>query len=276
MDRPGAGSFAALVLAALVAGPSAAAADPPVPAPRPRPPGVVLGRGQLSLTLNLEVQMSAGKAGEPVSLAPDLAYGVTDDLTVTVVHSLSAMTGLRAAAGGGLCLTGTDGGCVALYNNVGAEGWYRIARGALPAALVVGVHATNLDAGFHAAKLGLRLRYPRGRFILQAWPSVLVALTHRTDAAGDPLDKDTLWLPVLATVKLDPRLTLGVGSALKGPLQGFADGWTVPLLFVAQTTINRQLTAGAAWGFGSMLGGDAVKVTGTDIRGLQLWLTFTR
>ena len=59
---------------------------------RPTKPGLVLARGQLELAINFELEMSADKIGKPVSIAPDVAYGVSDDLTVALVHSLYGVT----------------------------------------------------------------------------------------------------------------------------------------------------------------------------------------
>lgn len=245
------------------------------PAAAPRPAGMLLRRGKLALAVNLEIEMSAGKAGKPLSIAPDLSYGVTDDLTVAVVHSRFAMTGFRAAAGGGLCVAGTDGGCVALYNNVGGEGWFQIARGPLATAIGGGLHVTNLDAGHVAVKVGAKLRHAHGALALHAQPSVLLAVTERTDDAGEPINRDTLWLPVQATYRRG-RVTVGLGSGLKGPLQGFADRWQVPLGFMAQAAIDRSLTVGASWVFGALVGGAPEPATGPDARGAQAWIGYTR
>jgi hypothetical protein len=241
----------------------------------------VSAKARLTVALTLELNLSAGKVGKPVSLAPDLSYGVTDDLTVALVHSLVGRTGFRAKAGGGLCLTGTDGGCVQVYNNVGAEGWYQLGRGATPFAVGAGLHATNLDAGFYGVKLGARARHRFGAITLQTAPSVIVAVTERENAAGDPLNKDTLWLPVQATYKLQPKVTVGLGSGLKGPLQGFGDGWEVPLGAMVQYAVTPRLGVGASWVFGALVGGadnppdPAPAATGLDPRGVQLWVQHT-
>lgn len=257
-------------------GEAPAPASTPTPAPAVRKPGLLLRRGQLNVAVNLELEMSADKVGHPVSISPDVSYGVSDDVTIALVHSRAGLTGFRAAAGGGLCLTGTDGGCVAVYNNVGAEGWYRLGRGAVPLAVGVGVHATNLDAGYYAVKVGAKLRYPAGRWLLHAMPSVLVAVTEREDDAGNPRNKDTVWLPVQATYKLQPRITVGLGSGLKGPLEGFGDAWQISLGAMVQAAVDARLTVGASWVFGAIVGGAPAPATGPDARGAQLWLSYTR
>lgn len=236
------------------------AADTPTPTPAP---GLTVPAGRLNVAGNLEIEMSADRVGEPVSISPDLSYGVTSDLTVALVHSRVALTGFRAAVGGGLCLTGTEGGCVAVYNNVGAEAWFNVARGRNAAALGGGVHALDLDAGFYGVKLGARVRHSHGKLALHAQPSVIVAVNERDTS------KDTLWVPIQLTYKVTPALTSGLGSGVKGRLSDFGDAWQVPLGFMATYAVDADTTAGASWVFGQVLAGTD---DGFDQRGLQLWV----
>ncbi|MEZ4401161.1 MAG: hypothetical protein R3B06_14140 [Kofleriaceae bacterium] len=242
-----------------------------------RPPGLTLPAGKLNVMVNLEVEMSADRVAKPLALSPDVAYGVTPDLTVALVHSKFGLTGFRAAAGGGLCVTGTDGGCARVYNNVGGEAWYNVARGQLAAAVGGGVHATSFEAGFVDAKLGARLRWTAGKVALSASPSVELALTKRDDGAGNRLNKDRLWLPVLAMYKATPALQVGAGTGLKAPLTGFADAYQIPLGVTATYAFDPATSVGAAWVFGAVVGGatnppaPAPGVKGLDVRGLQVW-----
>ncbi len=236
-------------------------------------PGLTLPKGKINVAVNAELELSVDKVAKPLSLSPDVSYGITDALTVALVHSRYATTGFRAAAGGGLCLTGTDGGCVAAYNNVGVEGWHRVPSGTLAVAAGGGLHATNLDAGFYAAKLGLKARYTSGLLAVNALPSVLVAMTEREDATGARLNQDTLWVPVQLTYRAVDAVTVGVGSGIKGPLSGFGDAWQVPLGFMGLYAIDSALAVGASFTFGQIVGG--ADATGVDYRGAQAWVSYT-
>jgi hypothetical protein len=268
-----------VLVAAVLSFPAAARAyDQPgapaasVSAPKP---ALTLPSGKLSMQLNLELNVSESKTAEPLSIAPDVQYGVTPELTLAVGDSSYAMTGFRAAAGGGLCVTGSDKGCVNAYNDVGLEAWYTLARGKLAAAAVVGAWGTNLDAGFYSAKLGAKLKYGlASRLFLVANPSVLVAMTKRDQTAPAISNKDTLWLPVAVSYKLTDPLALGVSSGLKGPLDGFSDAWSVPLGAFGVYTLNRQMAAGASCTFGKVLGADAMN-PGASARGVQVWFSYT-
>ena len=262
------------VALALVAGPTVVHADPTSPPPKP---GLTLPAGKVNVAVNLELNASADRFGEPITIAPDVSYGVTPDLTVAVVHSLFAVTGFRARAGGGLCVTGEDAGCAHLYDNVGAEGWYSVARGPTAIALGGGVHALGLDAGFYALKLGVKLRHTAGRVGLHALPSVLVAVTER-ESGGVRLNKDSLWLPVQATYKATPELTVGLGTGVKIlDLSEAGDSWEVPVGAMATYAIDPATTVGASWVFGKLLAGvdqppdPAPATKGVDFRGVQVW-----
>jgi len=265
------------LVVAVVASSSLALAQPEVRAtaapPPPRAPGLTLGADTFQVALTLELETTADKVGEPISIAPDFAYGVTDDLTLSLVHSRFAVTGFRAAAGGGICVT--DEGCPTVYRNVGLESAYNLARGELAFAAVAGIHALDLDQGFWGAKLGFRARALRGPFALLASPSVILAVTERDDAMGAPRNRDTYWLPVGVTYRVVAPLTVGVSSGLKGSFSDLGDRWEVPLGASAQYALSKRLVFGASFVFGKLAGGAPDPMTGTDFRGIQVWVVTT-
>lgn len=266
-----------LALLLLAGASSPAVADAPLPAP----PGV-LPASKLQVGLTLELQATADKFAKPISLAPDLSYGVTPDLTLSLVHSRFARTGFRAAVGGGLCLTGEDNGCGHVYDAAGVEAAYAVLRGPSALAAVVGLHGMSFDLGAYSAKVGVRYRMLAGKVAVTAMPSVLLGVTNRTATSDHPKNADSLWIPVGASYKASPALQLGLGTGLKGPLDGLGDAWEVPLGANVQYTIDPSLSCGASWVFGALLGGatnppdPSPAVKGLDPRGLQVWLTYTR
>lgn len=272
-----------LSLATLVVAPTllAATAVADEAAPKP-PPGLTLPAGKLNVAVNLEIEMTKDKVAKPVSISPDVSYGVTSDLTVALVHSRFATTGFRAGVGGGLCVTGTDKGCPEVYDNVGVEGWYSLARGRLAVAAGGGAHALRLNDGYYDLKAGAKIRYGLvDKVALHVQTNLLIALTKREDDAGARLNKDTLWVPVVATYQALPALTVGLGSGIKGPLSGFGDAWQVSLGALVTYAIDPATGVGASWIFGQVLGGasdppaPAPAATGFDYRGLQIWGTRT-
>lgn len=232
--------------------------------------GVTLPAGKLNVHAAVEINLSEDAVAKPLSIAPDVAYGVTDDLTVSLIHSTFGITGFRGSAGRGLCLSGEDGGCANVYDNVGAEAMYALTAGDLSVAALGGVHALSLDAGFYDLKAGVRVRWSKDKVAVTSTPAVTVELAERD------LNKDRLWLPVAAQYKLTPELALGGSTGIKAPLDGFGDAWEVSLGASATYAVSPALTLGGSFVFGKIVGGADDTLTGPEFRAVHLWASFTR
>jgi hypothetical protein len=254
---------------------------PPRASPPP-PPSITLPEGKVRVDTTVETEMSTGKVAKPVSIAPDLSFGAADDLMLGVVTSKFATSGFRGSAGGGFCATGANDGCAHVFNAGGIEAWYSLTTGALATALGGGPYATNIDQGFYAFKLGLKTRFTIGRFVSTMSPSVFVAATKRTDSFNAPVDKDTVYAPVSAGVKVTRAVTLAFGTGVKGTIEGWNKSWTVPLGASATIAATPDFTVGASWTFGSLVTGGTnppppmTPVEGMDLRVLQVWASYTR
>jgi len=227
---------------------------PPPAEPQP-PASVTLPEGKVRVDTTVESEVSTNKVAKPVSIAPDLSFGATNELMLGLVTSKFATSGFRGSAGGGFCATGTDNGCAHVFNAGGVEGWYALSKGVLATAFGGGPYATNIDQGFYAFKIGMKARFGVGRFVSTLSPSVFVAATKRTDYFGTPLDKDIVYAPVSMGVKVTHAATLAVGSGVKGNIQGFDKSWTVPLGVSATYAATADFTVGASWTFGSLVTG---------------------
>jgi hypothetical protein len=240
-------------------------------APATAGPGLTLPEGGVNATVTLELDASSDRFADTASVAPDLAAGVTEHLTLALIHSTFGRTGFRGVAGAGICATDT---CADTYDNAGLEALYSLRRGALAIAANGGVHATSFERDFYVAKLGAKLRYGAGRATLAALPSVTVALTERDAMAPN---RDRLWLPVSATFAIAHGLSLGASTGLKGPLDDtFGDGFEIAAGVLATYTHSPRLTLGASWVHGKLLGGDVAvpeAMDGVDSRAVQVWVS---
>ena len=230
-------------------------------------PGLTLDKGRINIATSIEVNMSADAVAKPFSLAPDVSYGVTTKLTLSLIHSTFGTTGFRGNAGRGLCLAGEDKGCAKVYNNVGVEGLMSLAEGPLAVAANVGVHAVSIDGSVFSAKAGIKLRYNARRLVFTSAPAMLIGLTERE------VNKESIWIPIMAQYKVSPVVAVGLGSGLKGPLDGLGDNWEVSLGLSGAYTISPTMNAGASWVFGKIAGGS--DATGIDYRALHLWYGIT-
>jgi hypothetical protein len=239
----------------------------------PPPPGLTLPAGKLALSLTVEASLSDGAFLEPVSVAPDVAYGITPDLTLALAHSGFATTGFRGNAGSGFCLTGEDGGCPHAYNRVGVEAHYGLLRGPLSLAAVGGLTLWSIDPAWLDVKLGLRVRHVAGAFVATFTPSLFVGLNDR-----DAGNEDSLWLPVSFGYKPVPALLVALGGGLKLPsLEAAGDSWRVALGLIGQYSLRPNVQIGASFFFGEILAASAVPdaAKGLDRRQLQLWISTT-
>lgn len=243
-------------------------------APAAAGPGLTLPRGAVNASLTVEVNASKGAFGSPVSIAPDVGYGVTDTITIAVIHSTFATTGFRGGAGAGVCVADS---CPRIYDNAGVEGVVAVARGTIDAAITGAALVTSFDRGWVAAKLGAKLRVTTGPWTFASAPSVVIAITDRD---GDPPHRDRLFVPLVALVQVATTpVSLGLGTGFKAPLDDVGDGYEIAAGALVQVAVAPGFVTGASWVHGKILGGDAAVPPGTsglDFRAIQVWLSVTR
>lgn len=192
------------------------------------------------IALTVEAELTRGRQGQPISVAPDVYYAITDELTAAITHSHYATTGLHAAAGGGLCVyerVGCD-----RYDNPGAELHWRFA--------IAGI---NDDGVKLAAKLEHHIDRSLFRFTLRATPAVIIP--------------DAAYLPLVAQVHVS-RLTAGIETGITAPLDE-PSAWELPLGFTLEVRAHRYLTIGAAWMWPRITGGREQPANRAPIHGLE-------
>lgn len=243
-----------------------AAPAPPVPAAK----RLTLGAGRLNVTLTAEASLSADRAMKPLSFAPDISYGATSRLTLSVIQSGAAVNGFRGGAGAGVCLTGKDDGCPQAYRNVGLEGLFSLAEGSVAAAANLGVHLQPVsDPTVVKLKVGAKSRASAGPISVTFNPSLFITTNERQT------QPDSLWLPVAIAVKPAPSFTTGLGTGVKIPDLGRAgQSYQVPIGVFAQAQLARPFLVGASFVFGNVVGAVGTHA-GLDGRFLQLWASYT-
>ncbi|MDQ3368554.1 MAG: hypothetical protein M3680_24260 [Myxococcota bacterium] len=232
-------------------------------------PGV-LARGIFTTTITAEVDASEDTFGDPTSLAPDLAIGVTDELTLSLLHSTFGRTGFRGSAGAGLCLTDA---CVETYDNVGGEAYLGLVGGTFAVAANGGIHATSFARGHYAGKLGARMRLRAGPLSLVSLPSIAVAISQRDEQA------DRIFVPITASIPVAGGLAVGVITGFKAPLDDIAARYELAAGAFVQYVASPSIAIAASWVHGTLIGGDAAlpeDTSGVESRAVQLWVTITR
>jgi len=219
-----------------------------------------LPRGTLFLDAFLEINLSSDAAFKPVSLAPDLWYGVTDDLTLGIVHSSNGATGIIGGVGDALCLTGKDNGCASFYPGLGIDARYRL-KGAF--AFDGGLYVRDFDPFALAIKVGVVGRLRVSKLAIDVQPNLFLGLTER-----DSGNKELLTIPVTASYPVAPRLALYLQPALSTPFSDGRELWRLSLALGARFRVNDHLDLGLAFALPLLAGGP--DGTGADFRTLTL------
>lgn len=238
-------------VAAPVIAPSLAPADATDLVTRPLRPR----RGHLWLAVGFEIDFSHSQGGSR-ALAPDLTWGLTDDLSLALAHSARSIA--RIDHPGGLCLEACDhrpaytAGALVQRRIVGSSAGTSAAPGAAPGLqldALAGLLLRDTDPWKPAALLGVTGRWQRGRFALESEPYLQLGLANR-----DLGNRHRLVVPLRALVQPTCRWALGLHTGINGELAVFADAYHVPLAAVLRTAITPWLFASVEGGLASLGG----------------------
>jgi hypothetical protein len=197
----------------------------------------------------LRLELSKDRVGDPFSLAPDLYYGLTKNVTLGYFHDV------------GLCITGD--GCDFRYSDAGAEALFSLdSDGAVVMAGRAGVTILRFryirgvpggapgflttDSGVHA---GLAVRVTAGDVAVPAEPRLYVAVHDRTSPAEDLVD-----VPVQIQYQLTDQNALLLTSGMRSLLSDFSDSLAVPVGLGTLVTLSRYVDVGGEFLFTNLAG----------------------
>lgn len=226
------------------------------------------------LVLNgfFEANLSKQAAFKPVSISPDLWYGITDEATVGLVHSDVGTTGFLGGVGNSLCLSGKSNNCTHAYPNVGADLRYRLAS---PLVLDTGIFIKNTSDPFQVAlKLGLAARWRFDRLALEIQPNLFFGLNKRSPKQDKPENKDWLSIPVTASYEVVDKLEVAVQTGVQLQLEDAGDHYRIPLALAARYQFTRELGLGLVFALPQMIAPSATGTRGLDARTLTLGASY--
>lgn len=239
----------AVVLVAFGLGASARAGAAPTDLVARR---LVLDAGQVEAALVGEVNLYPGEIAHPLSLAPDVWYGVTSRWTVGVIDSDPSVD--QILPGATLCVqTGVNGsGCSRVYRGSGIDVLWSARDGALAVAPHVRALVRDVDPVKPAVTVGAAVRWQRGRFAVSGDPYVRIGLANR--GAGN---RTTLVLPVTFEIQPTCRWAVGVETGWNSDVAVWRDGWYVPVAVEARVRATANIDVGATFGLSSAYGPQA-------------------
>ncbi|HEV7557163.1 MAG TPA: hypothetical protein VGO00_16965, partial [Kofleriaceae bacterium] len=165
--------------------------------------------GMFSARVLLDINLSAGKVGQPISLAPDLFYSVTDRLQLGLLHQ--GPEGWQTRPGTGLCLTGTSNGCPHVYDNVGFDLMYGLVFGKLDMSAHTSLFFDSFDPTTTHLALGVAMKvHLSNRVAIALDPKYGIALDDRDT------NDDYVVIPAELVVQAGLRTSVKLLTGLSG------------------------------------------------------------
>jgi hypothetical protein len=223
------------------AGSSLSMSGPYFQRPLTNPAGTVTINGAIDLNLSKNAVL------KPIYVTPNIYYGVTDQLTLGIVHGYWEDI---FQGGGGLCLGGQERNCFKAYNNVTLDGLYSLLRQAdFDLAAHAGFDFRNIDQKFLGLHLGVALKYTSGPLAIVLDPSLGVGLNKR-----DYGNKESLTIPVRLGYQASATVAAFLDTGIGGPTSGFSDSYQIPVGVGALVAVAPIADVGAKFEFRNLGG----------------------
>jgi hypothetical protein len=192
---------------------------------------MTLPEGRLLVQASIEMNLSTDLAFKPVSLSPDVWYGLTDDISLGLTHSGNGTAGFYGGVSDSLCLVGDSNGCGGVYRNVSLLGRYSLIDTGLGLAAQGGLVVSDIDPFTFGIQLGAVGRWESRPIAVVFHPNVYIGLNRRE---GDAMlniagNSGTLALPVAVMYDVMPALAVGLQTGLTMGFDDVATQWVVPV-----------------------------------------------
>ncbi|MDB4963751.1 MAG: hypothetical protein JWP01_3750 [Myxococcales bacterium] len=232
-----------LVLATVLAAVTVAHAEPRDLVTRP----LVLEAGAIDARLTTEINLQKNRYGRPLSLAPDLWYGVTSRWTVGLIHSNPSVD--RIDAGATFCLRRFQTRCDRLYRGSGIDVRWSWLTGPLAIAPRARLLLRDVDPMKPAITAGALVRWTRGRFAVESDPYLRLGLANR-----DLGNRAAVFVPVLLAVQPTCRWLLAIHTGWDSEVAVASDGYHIPFGLVVRARATPHVDVAVEAGFTSLLG----------------------
>lgn len=231
------------LLVLMLAAPARALAAPNDLIARP----LVLDEHQVEAQLTADINLAPGLFAEPVSLAPDVWFGVLPEVTVGLIHSNPSVD--RFSPGATFCVVTEPFLCPDAYHGSGIDVRYSARAGELAVAPRGRFLIRQIDPMKPALTLGALVRWTRGRYAITSDPYLQLGLAN-TDRGN----RHALFVPLMFSVQPLARWELALRTGFNSDLAVIKDGWHVPIAIATRVRIDAHFDVGMMLGFASLLG----------------------
>lgn len=236
-----------LVLATVLTAVTAARAEPTEHATDLVTRPLALAAGGFEAQMTVEINLQKNRYGRPLSLAPDLWYGLTSRWTIGLIHSNASVDRIDATAT--FCLRRYQTRCDRLYRGSGIDLRWSWKTGPLAVAPRARLLLRDVDPMKPALTLGALVRWTRGRFAIESDPYLRLGLMNRDEG-----NRAALVVPVWLAVQPTCRWLIAIHTGYESEIVNARDGYHVPFGLVVRARATSHLDLGVEAGFTSLLG----------------------
>lgn len=208
---------------------------------------LVLAAGEFEARLTAEINLQKARYARPLSLAPDLWYGVTPRWTIGLIHSNPSVDRIDATAT--FCLRRFQTRCDRLYRGSGIDVLWSWRTGELAVAPRARILVRDVDPVKPAVTLGALVRWTRGRFAIESDPYLRLGVANRDEG-----NRAALFIPLWFQLQPTCRWLLAIHTGWDGELAILRDGYHIPFGLVVRARATSHLDIGVEAGFTSLLG----------------------
>lgn len=208
---------------------------------------LVLDRGVIEARLTLEYSLYERMVGKPLALAPDIWFGLTEQLTIGLIHSSQSVD--RIGARSTFCLRKSDLLCDAAYQGSGLDVRYRLRDAPLAVAPRMRLLVRDVDPWKPAVTFGALARWSHGRFSITTDPYLRFGLANT-----DQGNRAAFVLPVWFGVQPTCRWLVEIHTGADGDLAVLEDGWHMPFGLVVTARATPMIDIALEAGFSQIYG----------------------
>lgn len=232
------------------------------------------GRGLVQAFI--QMSLSSDLVLKPVSLSPDVWYGLTDDLSLGLAHSAAGTGGLYGGVGTSLCLTGKDdppvpGDCGDVYSNVALLGRYSLLDTGVGLAAQGGLVIGALDPLTLSVQLGVAGRWEMAPIAVVFHPTIQIGVTEReSEIEGETGNTEVITLPVAVMYDVMPELSVGLQTGVSLLLEDVGNTWVVPVSLGGRYLVTPAIFAELVFSLPAVVQGAETEAGAFDTRTLTL------
>jgi hypothetical protein len=223
--------------------------------------------GMFAARLLLNANLSDGAIGEPISVTPDLFYGITDRFQLGLVHN--GPMGWQSRPGLSLCVTGKDNGCPKVYDNVGLDVMFGLATAPMHLSAHGQLLINRFDPMATSVSLGVAGKLHLGdEAAIFFDPKISIAMQDRD------VNDDALYIPVELQYQVGAPMTVKLLTGFSANLSNIGDTYQIPVGIGVVHNLNEHLDIGARFTFDNLLGRQDEGDDRTDNRSAAVLVNF--